>query len=439
MSSNVKHRGKTKKKIKKIQLQRRREKRHLKVAHKKKIGKGGQHTSHVFVKTQRAKFYHSKILEFLRSKNFTKTQIKRTQKIYMRIPNIFCFSRNPDESTAFLRELASNCCNKYVREIHFDHTKCACLGACASTIMDIILMESKQQRESQGFPIVFSGDLEEGKVSNNDEIDTFLKVSGLLNHLNLVQGTDPNVEKLELLVNGDSSDVAEDVIDYLNRALGRHSLSLTKPAMNNFGQMLGEIVDNCKLHAGDNATWFTLGHYGLDKKSGYGKCKLVIFDFGNTIYESLKYNSTALMNKKIKHYIRKGRSRFKPIFNEEVLYTLFSLQQRVSRVFQKDTVRGNGTITFIDAFQTLFQTEDPSVKSLLSITSGSCNILFDGTYLLKEESFGPNTNKIIAFNDSNRLDIEPDKNYVRSIKNSFPGTLISMELYIDKKYLTKKG
>lgn len=76
---------------------------------------------------------------------------------------------------------------------------------------------------------------------------------------------------------------------------------------------------------------------------------------------------------------------------------------------------------------------------LLSITSGRCSILFDGTYQLKEVQYGDRyRNKIIAFNKENDLTKEPDHRYVRSIKHGFPGTVISMEMHISDEHILRK-
>ena len=131
-------------------------------------------------------------------------------------------------------------------------------------------------------------------------------MSGLLNHLHITKEYAlPNTEKLPMLRNGDSSDVAKKTIDYLDRALTRHGYKLTKIGKNYFGRLLGEIVDNCQNHAGEHATWYTLGHYNYDIENNIGKCRLTICDFGNTIYESLKYHSTQRILKKVNHYTKK--------------------------------------------------------------------------------------------------------------------------------------
>ena len=382
--------------------------------------------------------YSSRVLKCLKNASFSIPMDENKQKIVMVVPKVFCFSQNPDESILFLRKLYTAVTNSNIREIHFDHRNCCAMGVCASTIMDIILLQGEKWRLSVGHPLEYSGDLlSNGKISHNDEVDRLLKASGILKHLNVYDKHFKDVECLELIKGGDSSSIAESVIEYLQRSLKRHKLTLTQQGRNYFGMLLGEISDNCSQHGGDNAAWFTLGHYYRDTATGIGKCKLVILDFGNTIYEGLKTSATVAMQKKIKSYVRRSWTLFPVKVPEETLYTLFSLQQRVSRFEQKNALRGNGTITFLDAFQKIFRRDDSNLKSILSITSGKCSILFDGTYLLKETVFGKNyTNKTIAFNKDNDLKKAPDKKYVRTLTNGFPGTVISMELYIDENLIS---
>ena len=380
--------------------------------------------------------YSSSVLSLLEHSQFGVKHRFTSSNANLNVPKVFCFSKNPDESIRFLRLVYSIMMDFTITNIHFNHFSCEYIGVCASTIMDIIVLEGIRLRRSKGIYTNFSGDLKNNLVSESREVDTLIKSSGLLNHLGLSKGNYHNIEKLTLIKGGDSAEVSEKTIEYINRSLYRHGYILTKLGANLFGSFVGEIVDNCSLHGGDNVAWYTLGHYSFDSENHLGKCKLCIIDFGDTIYESLKYNSNKKMLKQINHYSRKKWYSFKTVKSEETLYALFSLQQRVSRIISKNAVRGNGTVTFIDSVLKLFNTTNQNYKSIFSITSGKASILFDGKYVLKEQVFGENySNKIIAFNDENDLSKEPDSRYVRTLNNSFPGTVISMDLYIDNKYL----
>lgn len=415
---------------------------HRKVQYEKycrrKRNKGIKKAAHKKRQKKRVRLHRdpSKVIRCLEHFHFGLGSSSEHGRVELTVPSTFCFSRDPDGATQFLRRLYSCAMNPNITEIFFDHLNCKHLGVCASTIMDIILLECKKYRAATKHPITYCGRLTSaGQVAYDEDVDTLLKASGILRHLKVSNSQFKEIEKLELIKNEESAKIAERIIEYIDKSLHRHKMELTPLGKNHFGKLLGEIADNCSQHGGKDATWYTLGHYSIDKKTGMGKCKLVIFDFGETIYKGLK-NSPPKMQKKINHYVRRARALFAQKENEETLYTLFSLQQRVSRIEQKGIVRGNGTITFIDAFQDIFETDNPEARSLLSITSGRCNILFDGTYKLKEETFGGKCrNKVIAFNKNNKLNEKPDKRYVRTMKSAFPGTVISMELYIDDALL----
>lgn len=380
--------------------------------------------------------YNSSVLSHLMKAQFLIPHNVKNSIANLDVPEIFCLSKNPDESLYFLKLVYSLLMDQNIEELHFNHFNCKYMGICASIIMDIIVMECIKYRESINSDITLSGIVKDGKVSNTDDVDSLVKMSGLLQHLKIFNGVVRNTEKLDLIKNKSSSQVAEKSIEYINRSLKRHGFKLTKQGENHFGNSFGEIVDNCSMHGGDSVVWYAIGHYTYDETAQLGKCKLCIVDFGDTIHESLKYNSNNKVLKRINHYVKKTWYSFSSIKDEEVLYTLFSLQQRVSRIIDKDSIRGNGTVAFIDSFLDLFNTDNPDYKSVFSITSGKCSILFDGKYSLKNNTYKHGYyNKIIAFNDNNNLYEEPDKNYVRQLKNGFPGTVISMDLYIDNKYL----
>ena len=426
--------GKSKRKFRIIQHQRYVFRKHV---HKKNKNKSRSHKRyHPIPKI----VYKSPVLSHLEKTHFCIRHQIKDHIANLDVPEVFCLSRNPNESLSFLRMIYSLLMDSSIDEIRFNHFNCKHIGICASIIMDIIIIECIKYRNSIDSSITLSGIVKDGKVSNNDEVDSLVKMSGLLKHLNVYKGVLNNTEKLELIKNESSSYVAEKSIDYINRSLRRHGYILTKLGANHFGNFFGEIVDNCSLHGGENAIWYTIGHYSYDKKANLGKCKLCIVDFGDTIHQSLKYHSNSKTLKRINRYIKKAWYSSRSIRDEEVLYTLFSLQQRVSRIIDKESVRGNGTVRFIESFLDLFNSSDSNYKSVFSITSGKCSILFDGKYRLQNKSFkAGHENKIIAFNKNNNLYEEPDKDYVRHLINSFPGTVISMDLYIDSKYLQRSN
>lgn len=412
---------------------------------RKALKKQRRHKKRKHSKTPQIEEYSSRVLICLDRASFGLPYRTDTPLADLKVPKVFCISRNPDVSIQFLRKIYGAARNLSVGNIRFDYTSCVELGVGAVTVMEIILTECHKWRKSVKCPIEYSGVLlSEIHLSQNIEVERLLKAGGIFKLLKIIDEQQNeqygDIESLDLQIDGASSKVATLVIEHINHSLNRHNLMLTEWGNNYLGSLLGEIVDNCHQHGGPGAIWYTIGHYSYNDKSNSGKCWLAILDFGETIYEGLKNSTTKATRKKFDHYVRRSRIWFSPQESEETLYTLFSLQQRVSRfALRKEVVRGNGTVAFLEAFQQLLVENMGQDKSLLSITSGKCSILFDGTYSFGEIKYeGGYKNKIIAFNPDNDLKKSPDHQYVRSIENGFPGTLISIELHISNTHISRK-
>jgi hypothetical protein len=121
-------------------------------------------------------------------------------------------------------------------------------------------------------------------------------------------------------------------------------------------------------------------------------------------------------------------------WKEEALWTLYALQEGVSRLRHSPggEDRGNGTVRLIEYFMKL-ASDDPKMV----IISGSTWILFDGTHQLGTIRKGEEDRKIIAFNETNDLALPPDPKFVRTLKKAFPGTLVSLKFRLRGEDLAK--
>lgn len=378
----------------------------------------------------------TRLIKFLKDKNFTKKKkIRkiRKNKNHIKIPKNFSLIQNPDESIKILKEIFYIGINQKVKDIYIEHKNLVNLDICASTIMDVIIMEIERFRKN-----IIGNDFSIGGVveGDNKKIREMLEVSGILKHLDFEVKEPEYIRKLELIECGEQGIVSTKIIDYLNECLNEQDFEFSREGYKCFSEMVGEVIDNCKIHGGEFTKWYTLGHYNMD--DGIGECSLVIFNFGNTIYENLKYGEITRETKealeRITRYYQESFS--SNLWSEESLWTLYSLQDGVSRFrdSKNDPDRGTGTVTFIDSFQKIGKTMNNKTP-LMSITSGKVSILFDGRYSLKESDKKNEDRKIIAFNKENDLYKLPDKKNIRILENEFPGTVISMNFYLDRKYL----
>ena len=246
----------------------------------------------------------------------------------------------------------------------------------------------------------------------------------------------PYIIKLDLIEMGKSKDVASKAVEYFEAIYLHEGYPLGKRALNRLGVMIGEVVENA-THGGVDSRWYTLGHYQISEGMNYGECLLVFFNFGKTIAQSMKNpDMIPEVRSALARLISKHTSWFKRDWDEENLLTLYALQDGVSSMRRKEVEpdRGTGSIKLIDNFLEIGQTYQ-GIKPSMSITSGKAHIVFDGKYRLKQKTIGGEIRQTIAFNIQNDLEYPPDSNYVRSLETVFPGTVISLRFYIDKKYL----
>ncbi len=384
---------------------------------------------------QKKNNYDAKVvLKFLKENKFNVESVSSRHKV-ITIPKVFSFIKNPDETILTLKKILTYGLDKKTREIFIDHSKCDDLDICASTIMDVIVMAIKDKRNKKSNKLRLHG-----IIGKNNKIREILLVSGLLYHLDLSPiGDDKlkNIEKLSLMVKGNSDLIGTRVGEYFLKCLKTQGFSLTKKGMKMIGLMVGEVIDNCDAHSGDLKEWYTLGHYSKESDEACGECRLVIFDFGDTIYESFsKHGSKIEMKEIVDEVAATNRSILFNAQSKESRATLLALQDGVSRFKEIDNDRGTGTIKLIESFQSIGKDRNSNTP-LMSITSGKTQILFDGKYQLKKEIINGKEKQIIAFNEENDLNKPPNINNVKDLKEFFPGTIISMKFFLDKDYLTQ--
>lgn len=397
--------------------------------------------------------FSNKVFFFLEEKNFGATSLikKWTRKAIIQIPKSFSISENPNESLAVLKELYNYGSNLKIKEIVIDHSECINLEIAASTIMDVIVLAIQEYHRKNKSEIMLSG-----KVPCTGRVKDVFMASGLAAHLKISidSKVSINKENMELFQlksgqhnSGISDSTATYLAEYIIRCMRTQGFTLNDEGRNALSVLFSEVLNNCEIHGGSKSMWFALGHYQINPEhNSYGEIQLVIFNFGNTIYEQMNSTETTVETKEKLLYLKERHlNKFSSKWNLEMLYSLFSLQEGISRLRNKDvtgnTKRGTGTIRLIENFEKIGQTCYDR-KSLMTITSGNTHIRFDGKYSLKKELFrdkvlGVNNRKIIAFNKDNDIFEPPDPSNVYKLSEFFPGTIISLNFFFDKEYFKK--
>ncbi len=333
-------------------------------------------------------------------------------------------------------------------KIWFDHRKCKVLDLGASTVLDILVLELTRERPSMKKWLMG------GYFSEDEKVNNLLKCTGLLEHLAIPEHKPPlslreKFIKLDLIEGYKSTQLkekdsqaqetaSERFAKYFSECFKKTGYILADEGQSKLMEMIAEVIDNAERHSGFNQ-WFAMAY--MDQSSDLediGECQLTIFSFGRSIYQSFKEGDTlqeTLDDMKSLATRHRKREFFSPQqkYSEEDLWTMYSLQDGVSST--NSPGKGTGTIKMIDAFQKLgdsvFEYKNPEMV----LVSGSSRIFFDKTYQLQEVTIKRDQRQIIAFNDVNSLEERPNPKHVHSIDNYFPGTLLNMKFFMDKKYL----
>lgn len=380
------------------------------------------------------RYIPNKVINLLDLKKFYQKIEINNNIVIIEIPEKFSLITNPEESLQTLRKIFTAIHNEKVQELFLDYSKCEELGLCASSVTDIIILNGIKYRKIINKPLNTRGNVPKSKEAR----EIFI-ISGLVKHLGISKIENNNTVRLDILKNEEQSKMTDKIIQYYDRCLNTQNYQLTVQGKGKFAHMIGEVLDNVNQHAGDLATWYASGHFNIDKDRKDGKCRLVLFDFGDSIYEGLNREDTTEYTKKLlKDKTKEHYNIFNKKWNEEPLWMLYVLQYNVSRKrVDIDDDRGKGTIKLINNFMHIGKNMDGN-NPIMAILSGNGYILFDSTYNLKEKIVNGKKIPIIAFNEENDLSKKPDSKYVKRIDEKFPGTMISMEFYLDKEYIEKQ-
>ena len=332
------------------------------------------------------------------------------------------------------------------QEIYLDHSQCTRIDLGASVVMDVIAVDLERTWPRRRRRPSFAG-----AYPKDQEAREILRTTGIIRHLKVSHERPARTDRYLLfpLYRGSSARIrarqtsdheraAQKLTEYFDECLGKQGSGLESQGKKAISQMAGEILNNAEEHS-ERSTWFLMA-YMRQEDQDVGQCNIALFNFGRTVYQTLCLDDTAPeLRRKMTELsnLHRRRKLFGPRWTEETLWTLYSLQEGVSRFRDRQPDRGYGTVRMIELFLQLGQRLDGVARPKMALVSGSSHILFDGTYGLAIDPRGGDR-KVIAFNASNDLEEPPDPEYVKSIDGLFPGTLISMRFFLDRRNLCRR-
>ena len=400
------------------------------------------------------------VMAFLRSrfrgKNLARYDLASGRWI-LGIPKIFSLISNPEETLDTINSIVTISHNKQIKSLFLDYSVCEDIDLGASAILDMVVSYLRDEWVTLPGRSILAGVL-----PNDERLNKILLCTGITKSLS-IKGMEPPRHMEEELVRfplfkgrrksgsqlvgrQDRDEAASQMVSYVDGCLAKGAgYKLSDDGKRQILKWAGELITNAEEHSGHDE-WYAIGYMAplgavATQKSDFpiGECRFTVFGFGKSIYESLSGIGTSetkdQISKLVAVHTRKGWFGRKERFSPQDLWTLYALQDGVSRfnLIPGGQSRGKGTVEMIEAFQELGKTLDDRGKPEMVLISGSTRIYFDEIFHLRERG----DRMIIAFNDNNDLEEKPDSDHVHSLTGYFPGTVLSMRFFIDKRYLDK--
>lgn len=361
----------------------------------------------------------------------------------VRLPATFSFIDDPEAALGALGTFL-RCARDGARTIAVDQQACEQLDLCAGSVLNVLALEAHQRLRTR-FMGAWPRTLEPLEI---------VVATGLPRLLGVPLPELPRFSTFDLLHGGATArrsklrtsrkeQATTDLVRYVQRWFLEHGYAFSGDGMHRLGKLVGEVLANAEDHSG-RGEWWAAGYLRRPTDGAVGDCHLTIFSFGDTLAESLQsLPANSGLRQDIEalviEHTRRGlfeRERW----TEEALWTLYALQDGVTRHYEQRGSRGVGTADMIEEFQFLGQTHAGTLAPRMCVMSGHTHILFDGRYHLRAEQTVENQERrVIAFNDTNTLSKRPDPTAVRTLRQFFPGTLISLRFYLDRDYLLRIG
>jgi hypothetical protein len=365
------------------------------------------------------------------------TSVRRVYKI--NCPKIFSFIEAPDEALEVLEQLIQASLTQKPR-IEVCQDECELIDHEAEAAFSALAVEA-----SKRLKIPFSG-----SFPKSDEQRNIVLAAGLPRSLG-VDLPEPEAFHCFPLTRGRRAKenarkssqrevLTTKLTEYVDECLLMYQYTLSDVAKADLSSLVGEVIGNAEDHS-SRAEWWVAAYLRRHEKK-IGDFHLTIFNFGKTLFESLQ---DLPAESRLRHDIdalvsaHSSRGFFRPNWTEENLWTLYALQEGVSRYNTGTSLgdRGQGTADMIEFFQNLGQTTDEGKEPKMCVVSGNTYILFDRRHQMRlEKTVNDEQRRIIAFNDENDLHLPPNKRNVKSLARKFPGTLMGLRLFLDQDYLT---
>ncbi|HLN94302.1 MAG TPA: hypothetical protein VK183_01610 [Flavobacterium sp.] len=397
---------------------------------------------------RRVQEYKSTLFEFLKTKKFIIGHEDRSLRIY--IGDEFNLETNYNETIEKISDIVYSIWINVGKTIVVDFTNCTKVDQSALFLLQILRLEiqgewNRLDRFLTEISISTKVEFVPSKIS---DVNLHLLLCGMSNNVEVSEGIVP-IDSLGFLKGEKTRNYflenrkginATKIVAYVNKCLRRNDFEFSEIGESDLTNLIGEVLNNAEDHSHFSTYYVTANyHHEADATldSGVvGELNISFMNFGSSIYEGLE--GTKEENSAIYEIISKIYDKVsgQSTFSKDNLFTLYALQDGISRLKYEDESRGTGTMKFINCFFSLgdYVNEAKNKQPRLTILSGKTYLICDNKY----KPFEKDSRYFVSLNDQSDLFFPPNKSHLKDLKYAFPGTMLSIKVFLNKEQLNEK-
>lgn len=401
-------------------------------------------------------FNYGKRFQSALSKLFISKSFIDKKYVYQNInaPKNCTFQDNFDETILFIKKVASSLIYTY-KDIFVDFSNCHITNLAPMFLIQIFVFENQEfiQMYNTGSYTQIDREL---KIAPSKS----LKVNKILNALNLINGI-PNkelsagdiylplgikigVKARRLIYENKKGAVCGAITKFVDESLMGVKYSLNPTGRFYLDSIIAEVLGNAEDHSHINR-WYVNGVSFRTSEDSMVivELNLCIVNFGYSIYEGFEdnKNENADIYQKLNDAYNKYRENNKnsgftgQSLPKESMFTIFALQEGISRLKFQNQSRGNGTMNFIRAFFELgiLGDEIPKYKPELSFFSGKTSLNCTNKY----KPVNKNGLWVLGLNKERDLIGHQDREYIKYSNEYFPGTILHVTVFLNEDFFRK--
>ena len=375
------------------------------------------------------------------------------------VPINFNFCEEYNKSMDFIKRFASSIYDYPGKIITLNFEKCKKADSAALFVLQIIRLELLNKLENFQKRLNYINIIPKVEVTNSLSLDVLrlMRLNGFPIDINDIGNIeyDSNLVPLHTMgyykgegtqkhyLENKKTIYSNKVIVYLNECFSELGYEFTDTYKNKLNGIIGEVLGNAEDHSNEG-TWFISGNFSEEKiddinEDFVSELNLTILNFGESFYEGF-YNKRKenhihynLVNENVKSLLLiDSKSKLK----EEQLFTLWMMSDGITRLKFQEPSRGTGTMNFINSFGDLagYVNVKKGFKPNLSIFTGSTQLICDSEY----KPFLKDGVKCLSLNSENDLKKLPNESHLKKLNIHFPGTLLSIKIYLNKNHLNQQ-